>query len=138
MTANRYIMHLRPGLNSKHFHSTYVEKAYYTVDSDLSIALGTLIMAVPLMLIERSRLCASTGFHLLPSLLHPTYNTLTLQKQLHIQSHNLISFSTQIQIHIPQVTWSAQELHETNAIYRVAWNPKHVQMQWVSLKIHTF
>ena len=34
------IVHHRPGLNSKPFHSIYVEKAYYTVDSDSSIGWG--------------------------------------------------------------------------------------------------
>ena len=44
-------------------------------------------------------------------------------KNNYMYSHpNLTSFSTQIQIHIPHVIWSAQEMHElkidqTNAIY---------------------
>ena len=38
--SNRWIVHHRPGLNSKPFRSMYVEKAYSTVDSDSSVGWG--------------------------------------------------------------------------------------------------
>ena len=38
--SNHQIVHHRPGLNSKPFRSMYVEKAYTTVDSDLSVGWG--------------------------------------------------------------------------------------------------
>ena len=39
-TSNCYIVHLRPGLNSKPFRSKYVEKAYCIDDSDSSVGRG--------------------------------------------------------------------------------------------------
>ena len=66
-------MYLRPGVHN-------VEKGYCTGDSDSSAGRGR-NLAVPLVLIDRSWLCAETGAHLLPSLHHyPTYDTLTLLK----------------------------------------------------------
>ena len=76
---------------------------------------GMLNLTVPLVLINKSRLRASTGFHLLPSLHHhPIYKTLTLQNNYTYSHPNLtyIKYRTQIQMHIPHVMWSGQEVHE--------------------------
>ena len=43
---------------------------------------GTLSLMAPLVLFEKSRLCARTGFHLLPFFHHPSLNTITLHIQL--------------------------------------------------------
>ena len=68
---------------------------------------GALILADPLVFIDRSRLYADTGFHLLPSLHHHSiHNTLRLQNNYTYSHSNLTSFGTQIQIHIPHITWS--------------------------------
>ena len=54
---------------------------------------------------------------------------------------NLTSFSTQMQVHIPHVTWYAQQVREskidhTNAAFSVARNRKNVIVQWVGTKTH--
>ena len=76
--------------------------------------MGTLSLAVPFVLINRNRLCASTGFHLLPSLHHhPTCNTHFKNNKYNLPK--LTSFSTQIQIHIPHI-WIKKKT-TLNAIY---------------------
>ena len=81
--------------------------------------MGTLSLTVPFVLIDRSMLRAGTGFYLLPSLHHhPTYNTFNILQNLYTYSHP--NHSTQIQMYITHVMWSAQEVREidhTSIIY---------------------
>ena len=70
--------------------------------------MGTLRLAAPLVLFEKSRLGAGTGFHLLPSFHHhhPRQHNYTY-------SHpNLNFLQYTIQILIPHVMWSAQVVCE--------------------------
>ena len=122
----RYVI-LRSGLNCKPFRST-IAKAYCTVDSDSGME--TLNLTVPSMHIDRSMLYIGTGFDH-PSLHHHSYT---------INSFHTY-FSAQIEIHIPHVTWSDQEVCESkidhiNVINPHSAKPKHVIVQVVGIKIH--
>ena len=69
-------------------------------------------------LIDRSRPYASTKFHLLPSLLHdPTYNTLTLQKQLHIVTLTSLLSAHKYRYTSPHNEVCSRGANHTNAIY---------------------
>ena len=97
--------------------------------------MGTSSLAVAFVLNDRSRLRAGTGFHLLPSLHDPTYYYKTIT---HIVTQTSHAFSTQIQMHITHVTWSAQELREskidhTNAIYPPSAESESRELQWVGI-----
>ena len=70
--------------------------------------MGTLSLAAPLVLFEKSRLWAGTGFHLLPSFHH------------HPLQHN---YTTQL-LHIDHTQ-------------RFVRNPKRVIVQWVGIGTHT-
>ena len=125
--------------------SYLVKNPDWTVAKDSSFWRG-IEPGGPLVLIDRSRLCAGAGFHLLPSLLnHSTYNTLRLlYKNNYIYSPpNLTSFSTQTQIHIPprnvvcpSGAWFENRPHLTPSIH-LTWNPKHVIVQRVGIGTHT-
>ena len=59
-------------------------------------------------------MCAGTGFHLLPCLhYYPTYNTLSLQKQLPIQSLWPHFFKYTNTYTLTHLTWYAQEVRES-------------------------
>ena len=103
----------RPGLNSKLFRITCVEKSYYTVDKVLSVGWGCEAW--------RSPWCLSTGVACVPApgitfslpfIIIVPRTTKYGTKQLHIVTLTSLSFSTQIQIHILHVTWSVQEMRE--------------------------
>ena len=90
--------------------------------------MGTLNLAAPLVLIDRSRLRG--GFHLLPSLHYPTYNTLLLCETIkHTVTLTSLAFITQIQIHITHVTWSTQEVRESKIDYTNATYPRCAELQ---------
>ena len=104
--------------------------------------MGTLSLAAPLVLFEKSRLWASTGFHLLPSFHHhhhPTqhiYTTQTvtrtvIQAQLYTV-HYTDTRSTRNVI-CPSGAWLENWPHSTPSIC-LARNPKHVIMQWVGIE----
>ena len=76
--SNCQIIDHRHGLNSKPFCNMYVEKAYSTVDSDLSVGWGCYAWWPPWCC---SR--ASTGFHLLPSFHHLIQHNNTTQTVTH-------------------------------------------------------
>ena len=105
----------------------------------------TLSLAAPLVLFEKSRLRADTGFHLLPSFhhRHPTlHSTITLHKQLHIQSpypllptvHHTDTRPTR-NVVCPSGAWFENRPHSTPSI-RFARNPKRVIVQWVGIGTH--
>ena len=102
----------RPGLNSKPFRSTYVEKAYSTVDRDSSVGWGRYTWRPPWCFLRRSGYEPAPGFTFsLPFIIIP-YNTITLHKQLHIQHPNLNFLQYTIQILVPNVMWSAQAVRD--------------------------
>ena len=106
--------------------------------------MGTLSLVAPLVHCEKSRLWASTGFHLIPSFHHhPTQHNYTTQKQLHIQSplpqlptvHYTDTHTTR-NVVCPSGAWLKNRPHSTLSICLVQ-NPKHVIVQWVCIGTHT-
>ena len=84
--------------------------------------MGTLSLAAPLVLFEKSRLRVGTGFHLLPSYHHPTQHNLHYTNSYTYSHPNLNFLQYTIQILVPHVMWSAQAVREfkidhTNGIY---------------------
>ena len=105
--------------------------------------MGTLSLAAPLVLFEKSRLWAGTRFHFsLPFIIIP-HNTITLHKQLHIQSslpqlspvHYTDTRPTRNVI-CPSSAWSENRPRSMPSIC-LAWNPKHLIVQWVGVGTHT-
>ena len=100
--------------------------------------MGTLSLAAPLVLFEKSRLWAGTGFHILPFFHdhhNPTQHNYTTQTVI-LPS----TFSYSIQIPVPHIMWSAQAVRELKIDHiqcHLAWNPKHVIVQWVGIGTHT-
>ena len=105
----------------------------------------------PLVLFEKNRLRAGTGFHLLPIFHHhhhhhhhPTlHNKITLHKQLHVQSplpelptiHYTDTRPTR-NVVCPSGAWFENRPHLTPSIH-LAWNPKRIIVQWVGIGTHT-
>ena len=95
--------------------------------------MGTLTLAAPLVLFEKSRLWAGTGFHLLPSFHHHP----TQHKQLHFQSPqpqlspgHLTDTHPSRNVVCPSGAWFGNRQHLTLSIHH-AWNSKHVSaMGW--------
>ena len=94
--------------------------------------MGTLSLVAPLVLFEKSRLWAGTGFHLLPSFHHhPTQHNYTTQTVTHItDTHPTCN------VVCPSGAWLENKPHSTPSI-RLGRNPKHVIVQWVGIGTHT-
>ena len=105
--------------------------------------MGTLSLAAHLVLSVKSRLWASTGFHLLPSFHnHPTQHnnttqTVTLTVTLTSTfSLTLYRYSSPRNVVCPSGAWFENRPYLTPSVY-LAWNPKHVIVQWVGIGTHT-
>ena len=121
----------------------YVEKAYSTVDSDSSVGWGRLAWRPPWSFSRRAGYEPAPGFTFsLPVIIIP-HNTITLHKQLHIQS----SYPQLPPIHYtdtrptrnvvcPSGAWIENRPHSTPSI-RLARNPKQVIVLWVGIRTHT-
>ena len=98
----------------------------------------------PLVLFEKSRLWAGTGFHLLPSFLHRyhatqhnyTTQTVTHTVTLTSTSYNTIQILFTCNVVCPRGTWFENRPHSTPSILLVR-NPKRVIVQWVGIGTHT-
>ena len=97
----------------------------------------------PLVLISRSRLCADTWFHLLPSFHHhPVQHNYTTQTVTHTVtltssfSRTLYRYSSHTNVFCTSGAWFENRPHLTPSIH-LAWNPKHVIVQWVGIGTHT-
>ena len=103
--------------------------------------MGTLTLAAPLVLFEKSRLWAGTGFHLLPSFHHhPTQHnyttqTVTLTVTLTSTSYSTL-YSPTHNVVCPSSAWIENRPYSTPSICLVR-NPKHVIVQWVGIRTHT-
>ena len=107
--------------------------------------MGTLSLAAPLVLFEKSRLWAGTGFHLLPSFHHHcrtqhknTTQTVTLTiTPTSTFSRTLPYTDTHSTRNVvcPSGTWFENRPHLTPSIHLV-WNP-HVIVQWVGIGAYT-
>ena len=103
--------------------------------------MGTLSLAAPLVLFEKSRLWAGTGFHLLPSFHHhPTqHNNTTQTVTLTVILTSTIHYTDTHPIRnvvCPSGAWFENRPHLMPSIH-LAWNPKHVIVQWVGIGTHT-
>ena len=100
--------------------------------------MGMLNLAAPFVLFEKSRLWASTGFHLLPSFHHPTqhnYTTHTVILTSLPPVHYTDTCPTR-NVVCPSGVWIENRSHSTPSIH-LARNPKHVIVQWVGIGTHT-
>ena len=100
--------------------------------------MGTLSLAAPLVLSEKSRLSAGTGFHLLPSLhQHPTQLHYTKSYSYSHPNLNFLQHCTDTlptrNVVCPSDVWFENRPHLTPSI-RLARNPKHVIVQWVGIR----
>ena len=101
----------------------------------------TLNLAAPLVLFEKSRLWAGTGFHLLPSIHHHSTQhnnttqtvTLTVTLTSTVSLHYTDTHPTR-NVVCPSGAWFENRPHSTPSIH-LAWNPKHVIVHW---NTHTF
>ena len=105
--------------------------------------MGTLSLVAPLVLFEKSRLWAGTGFHLLPSFHHhPTqHNNTTQTVTLSVTLTSTFSSTLYItlptrNVVCPSSAWFENRPHLTPFIC-LAWNPKRVIVQWVGIDTHT-
>ena len=103
--------------------------------------MGTLSLAAPLVLFEKSMLWAGTGFHLLPSFHHhPTQHNNTTQTVTHTVTLTSTSYTVHYtdthptrNVVCPSGAWFENRPHLTPSI-RLAWNPKHIIVQWVGIE----
>ena len=105
--------------------------------------MGTLSLAIPLVLFEKNRLWAGTGFHLLPSFHHhhhPTQHNYTTQTVTHTVTRTSTSYSTHYtdtrptrNVVCPSGAWFENRRHLTPSIH-LARNPKRVIVQWVGIR----
>ena len=92
----------------------------------------------PLVLFEKSRLWAGTGFHLLPSFHHhPTQHNYTYSHP----NLNFLQYTIQLlrptrNVVCPSGAWFENRPHSTPSICPM-WNPKRVIVQWVGFGTHT-
>ena len=106
--------------------------------------MGTLNLAAPLALFEKSRLRAGTGFHLLPSFHHPpTQHNYTSQTVTHTVTVTSTFYSAHCTDNLarrnvvcPSGAWLENRPHSTPSI-RLERNPKRVIVQWVDIGAHT-
>ena len=103
----------------------------------------TLNLEAPLVLFEKSRLRAGTGFHLLPSFHHHstqhnnTTQTVTLTVTLtSLSSVHYTDTHPSRNVVCPSGAWFENRPHSTPSIH-LAWKPKHVIVQWVGIGTHT-
>ena len=101
--------------------------------------MGTLSLAAPLVLFEKSMLWAGTGSHLLPSFHHPTQHnnttqtvTLTVILTSTFSLHYTDTHVTRNMV-CPSGAWLKNRPHLTPSICLV-WNPKCVIVQWVGIR----
>ena len=94
--------------------------------------MGTLSLVAPLVLFEKSRLWAGTGFHLLPSfiiiiiIIIPHSRTQLLYTNSYTYSHPNFNFlQYTIQILVPHIMWSAQAVHIIVQWVGISKNKKH-------------
>ena len=103
--------------------------------------MGTLSLVAPLVLFDKSRLWAGTGFHLLPSFHHHstqhnnTTQTVTVTLTSTFPVHYTDTHPTG-NVVCPSVAWFGNRPHSTPSIH-LAWNPKHVIVQRVGIGKHT-
>ena len=102
---------------------------------------GTLSLAAPRCFSRKAGYEPAPGFTFsLPFIIIP-HNTITLHKQLHSYSHpNLNFLPYTIQMLIPHIMWSAQAVRDLKIDHtqcHLAWNPKHVIVQWVGIGTDT-
>ena len=121
----------------------YVEKAYSTVDSDSSVGCGRKAWWPPWCFSRRAGYEPAPGFTFsLPFIITP-HNTITLHKQLCLQSpqpqlspvHYTDTHPTR-NVVCPSGAQFKNRLHLMPSIH-LAWNPKHVIVQWVGIGTHT-
>ena len=106
--------------------------------------MGTLSLAAPLVLFEKSRLWAGTEFHLLPSFHHhPAQHNYTTQTVTHTvtltsTSYNTVQLDTLHTRNVvcPSGAWFENRPHLTPSIH-LAWNPKRIIVQCVGIGTHT-
>ena len=97
-----------------------------------------LSLPAPLVLFKKSRLWASTRFHLLPSFHHHlTQHDYTTQTVTHTVILTSTSYST-LHRYLSHTSgaWIENRPHSMPSI-RLARNPKHVIVQWVGIGTHT-
>ena len=101
--------------------------------------MGTLNLAT----FEKSRLWAGTVFHLFPSFHHhPTQHnntTQTVTLTVTLTSTFPVYYTDTHATHnvvCPSSAWFENRPHLTSSIH-LAWNPKHIIVQWVGISAHT-
>ena len=105
--------------------------------------MGTLSLAAPLVLFEKSRLWVYTGFHLLPSFHHhPTQHNKYYTNSYTYSHPNLNFLQYTIQILVSHVMWSAQVVRElkidnTQCHLSTLHGTWSTQVQWVGIGTHT-
>ena len=102
--------------------------------------MGTLSQATPLVLFEKSRLWAGTGFHLLPSFHqhHPTLHNTTIHTVTLTSTSSVHYTDTHPTRNVvcPSGVWLKNRPHSMPS-FLLAWYPMCVIVQWVGIETHS-